>query len=114
MDSCLFCKIAAGEIPCTEVYADDDFLAFRDIAPVAPSHILVIPRRHVARAADLAGDQRDLAGGLLLTGVRVAAAEGLAPDGYRLVINNGEAAGQTVDHIHLHVLGGRPMDWPPG
>lgn len=114
MGSCLFCGIAAGEIPSTQVYADDEFLAFRDIDPKAPVHILVIPRRHVAAVKDLGAQDLDLAGRLLLVAARVAAAEGLADRGYRLVVNCGDEGGQTVPHLHLHVLGGRPLRWPPG
>ena len=114
MGSCLFCDIAAGEIPCDQVYADDDFLAFRDIDPKAPTHVLVIPRRHVASVAALEAGDADLAGRLLLAGVKVAAAEAIADAGFRLVINTGDEGGQTVHHLHLHVLGGRAMRWPPG
>jgi histidine triad (HIT) family protein len=114
MGSCLFCGIAAGEIPSTQVYADDEFLAFRDIDPKAPVHILVIPRRHVAAVKDLGAQDLDLAGRLLLVAARVAAAEGLADRGYRLVVNCGDEGGQTVPHLHLHLLGGRPLRWPPG
>ena len=114
MGSCLFCDIAGGHIPCNEVYGDDDFLAFSDIDPKAPSHMLVIPRRHVASLADLTETDVDLVGRLVLTATRVAAAAGLAEAGYRFVINCGEEGGQTVHHLHLHILGGRPMRWPPG
>ncbi len=114
MGSCLFCDIAAGDIPSTCVWEDDEFLAFRDIDPKAPTHVLVIPRRHVASVADLQADEAGLAGRLLLAAARVAAAEGLADRGFRLVINTGDEGGQTVDHLHVHVLGGRGMRWPPG
>ena len=114
MGSCLFCDIAGGHIPCTEVHSDDEFLAFADIDPKAPTHILVIPRRHVASLADLTDQDTDLAGRLLLTAARVAAAAGLDEAGYRFVINCGEEGGQTVNHLHLHILGGRSMRWPPG
>jgi histidine triad (HIT) family protein len=114
MGTCLFCDIIAGDIPCTEVHRDEEFLAFRDIDPKAPTHVLVIPRRHLPGLADLAEADADLMGRLLLTGARVAAEEGLAGAGYRFVINCGDDAGQTVGHLHLHVLGGRPMRWPPG
>ena len=114
MASCLFCSIAAGEIPCTEVFADDGYLAFRDIDPKAPTHILVIPRRHVSSLDELASGDEDLMGGLVLRASAIARDEGLAEDGYRCVINCGEDGGQTVGHIHLHILGGRPMAWPPG
>ena len=114
MGTCLFCDIVAGQIPCTEVHSDDDFLAFRDIDPKAPSHILVIPRRHLPSLAALQDGDTDLVGRLLLTATRIAADEGLADTGYRFVINCGEEGGQTVGHLHLHVLGGRPMRGPPG
>jgi histidine triad (HIT) family protein len=114
MSACLFCDIAAGEIPCTEVHADGEFLAFRDIDPKAPTHILVIPRRHIASVGALTPDDSELAGRLLLTAARIAAAEGLADRGYRFVLNCGDEGGQTVHHLHLHILGGRPLRWPPG
>ncbi len=114
MNDCLFCKISEGTIPCTEVFADDNFLAFRDIDPKAPTHILVIPRKHVGGLVELEPSDTDLAGGLVTTAVKVAAAEGLAPGGYRFVINQGVDGGQTVGHIHLHILGGRSLQWPPG
>lgn len=114
MGSCLFCEIIAGKIPCKEVLSDGEFLAFRDIDPKAPTHILVIPRRHIASLAALEGGDRDLAGGLLMAAAGVAKAEGLDPSGYRFVINCGRDGGQSVDHLHLHILGGRRMTWPPG
>jgi histidine triad (HIT) family protein len=109
---CLFCKILNGEVPSTEVYSDDGYYAFRDINPGAPAHILVIPRTHIARISDAEDADADLLGGLLLTGNKVAKQEGLSD--YRLVINCGPQAGQSVYHIHLHVLGGRDFSWPPG
>ena len=114
MIDCLFCKIIAGKIPCTEVFADADFLAFRDIDPKAPTHILIIPRRHIAGLSALTAKENDLMGKLLTTASKIAADEGLAQSGYRFVINNGEDGGQTVDHLHLHILGGRSLAWPPG
>ena len=114
MSSCLFCNIAAGKIPCTEVHGDENFLAFRDIDPKAPTHILVIPRRHIASLADLQAGDRDIMGDLMLVGKKIAAAEGLQEAGYRFVINCGKDGGQTVGHIHLHILGGRSLQWPPG
>jgi histidine triad (HIT) family protein len=114
MSDCLFCSIAAGDIPCTEVFADDDFLAFRDIDPKAPTHVLVIPRRHVASLAELAEADADLMGRLLVRAAAIARDEGLATGGYRFVINCGQDGGQTVDHLHLHLLGGRALAWPPG
>jgi len=112
--SCLFCRIVAGEIPATIVHRDDEVVAFRDIHPQAPVHILVVPVRHVAGVADAAGSDRALLGKLLLTVRDLAAKEGIDRTGYRVVANNGEGAGQSVPHLHLHLLGGRPMSWPPG
>jgi len=114
MNDCLFCKIIAGEIPCTEVFVDDDFQAFRDIDPKAPTHILIIPRRHISGLSALTAEDSDLVGKLLTTAAAIAANEGLAENGYRFVINEGADGGQTVDHLHLHILGGRPLSWPPG
>lgn len=113
-DQCLFCKIAAGEIPSTAVYADDEFYAFRDINPGAPVHVLVIPRKHIARISEISHEDEALMGRLLLTASKVAEMEGLHEPGFRFVINCNEHGGQTVFHIHLHVLGGRPLSWPPG
>lgn len=114
MSDCLFCKISAGQIPCSQVYADDTYLAFRDINPQAPTHILVIPKQHVSGLAEFPADNRDLAGGLLLTAIKISEQEGLVKGGYRFVINQGEDGGQTVGHLHLHILGGRSLQWPPG
>lgn len=109
---CIFCKIAAGEIPCDKVMETDSWLAFRDINPQAPTHVLVIPKKHVPGLHDATGD--DDLGELLLAAKEVARIEGVERTGYRLVINSGQQGGQTVDHLHLHVLGGRQMTWPPG
>lgn len=109
---CLFCRILAGEIPADVVHRDDATLAFRDIAPQAPTHVLVIPRVHLADAATLASDAPGTLDGLVRTAAAVARAEGLAD--YRLVLNTGAAAGQSVFHAHLHLLGGRALTWPPG
>lgn len=111
---CLFCKIAAGEITADIVYQDDDVLAFRDINPQAPVHLLVIPRRHIATPNDAVDGDAGLLGRLYLTGRRLAAEEGIDTDGYRLVMNCNRDGGQSVFHIHLHLLGGRAMQWPPG
>jgi len=110
-DSCLFCRIARGEIPARIVREDDHTVAFRDIDPKAPTHVLVIPRVHVA-SLDEARDPA-LIGQVMLAAAEVAAAEGIA-GGYRTVINTGADAGQTVHHLHVHVLGGRKLTWPPG
>jgi histidine triad (HIT) family protein len=109
---CLFCRIAKGEIPADIVMQNDDAVAFRDISPRAPTHILVIPRKHVESLGH-ADDSVDL-GALIRTAADVARKEGLVDSGYRVVINTGSHGGQTVDHLHLHVLGGRQMTWPPG
>ncbi len=114
MTDCIFCKIAAGEIPATKVLETDDVVVFRDLNPQAPTHLLAIPRRHIATINDLQDDDAELIGKLYLAAKQVAADEGIADSGYRTVMNCGEGAGQTVFHIHLHILGGRPMAWPPG
>ena len=111
--SCLFCGIVAGEIPATVVHETARTLAFRDLNPGAPTHVLVIPRDHYATAAELAAADPAYAGEVIAAAAAVAAKEGLS-GGYRLVANTGDDAGQTVHHLHLHVLGGRPMGWPPG
>ena len=113
-DDCLFCKIAAGAIPSTEVYADEDLYAFRDINPAAPTHVLLIPRRHIATLADVQAEDAALLGKLTCTAKAIAQAEGLIESGFRCVWNCGAGAGQEVFHIHMHILGGRPMTWPPG
>lgn len=114
MSDCLFCKIAAKTIPAKVVHEDDQCVAFDDINPQAPVHTLVIPRRHVASMAELNEADAGLLGHLLLVGNQVAKQKGIAEGGYRLVVNTGRNGGQTVFHLHLHLLGGRPMHWPPG
>ncbi len=114
MTDCIFCKIASGEIPAEIVHDNDDVVVFRDLNPQAPTHLLAIPRQHIATINDLEPDHAELVGKLYLAAKAVAADEGLAERGYRTVMNCGEGAGQTVFHIHLHILGGRPMQWPPG
>ena len=114
MSDDLFLKIIDREIPADIVLETDDVLAFRDINPQAPTHILIIPKRRIASINDLGSDDAELVGKLCLAAKQLAAEEGLAGDGYRVVMNCGEAAGQTVFHIHLHLLGGRELDWPPG
>lgn len=111
---CLFCKILNGDIPADVVYESDVAIAFRDINPQAPTHVLIIPRKHIATINDIADDEQTIVGGLFTAAREIAAAEGLADDGYRAVMNCNEGAGQTVFHIHLHLLGGRPLTWPPG
>ncbi len=114
MSSCLFCSIVEGKIPCTEIYSDENFLAFRDIDPKAPTHILVIPKRHIASLVNLQDDDSDMMGDLILLARNIANKEGLDAKGFRFVINCGDDGGQTVGHIHLHLLGGRSLGWPPG
>jgi histidine triad (HIT) family protein len=111
---CLFCKIAAGTIPSTKVHEDELVIAFRDIAPRAPTHILVVPRDHIPSAADLTEQDGPLLGRLLATAAELARSEGIADAGFRIVSNVGRWGGQTVDHLHFHLLGGRSFDWPPG
>ena len=111
---CLFCSISAGEIPADVVFEDDDVVAFRDINPQAPTHILLIPRRHISTINDLQAEDGEQIGQLFLAAKTVARNEGLAEDGYRVVMNCNRGAGQTVFHVHLHLLGGRPLTWPPG
>ncbi|MEV7968393.1 histidine triad nucleotide-binding protein [Sphaerisporangium sp. NPDC088356] len=111
---CLFCKIVAKEIPAAIVYETDRTVAFRDVNPQAPTHVLVIPKDHYENAAVLAAADDGLADEVLKTAHAVAVQEGVAGDGYRLVFNTGPQAGQTVFHVHGHVLGGRAMHWPPG
>lgn len=111
---CLFCRIVAGEVPADVVRASERTLAFRDVAPQAPTHVLVVTREHYRDAAALVAAGSGLAGILLSEATAVAAAEGVATTGYRIVLNTGTQGGQTVGHVHAHVLGGRPMTWPPG
>ncbi|MCK4704242.1 MAG: histidine triad nucleotide-binding protein [Gammaproteobacteria bacterium] len=114
MSDCLFCKILDGEIPCDRVYENDQVIAFRDVNPQAPTHILVIPRLHISTINDLTADDKDIVGDMVLAAQTIAKQEGIEESGYRLVMNCNEGAGQTVFHIHLHILGGRRMHWPPG
>ena len=114
MPECLFCAIAAETIPATPVLATDRVLAFRDIEPQAPTHVLVIPKEHHPDVAALAAADPDLLHEVITQAHRVAVAEGVSGDGYRVVFNSGPQAGQTVPHVHAHVLGGRSLTWPPG
>ncbi|HUM92590.1 MAG TPA: histidine triad nucleotide-binding protein [Candidatus Competibacter sp.] len=114
MTDCIFCKIAAGEIPATKVYDDGEVLAFRDINPEAPVHLLVIPRRHIATLNDLTEADAALIGQLYLAAKQVATELGVAENGYRTVINCNRDAGQIVFHVHMHLLAGRELGWPPG
>ncbi len=110
---CIFCKIIAGEIPAERVFEDDRVLAFRDISPAAPTHVLIIPKQHIATLDDLTGADADLLGSIVQAGQEIARREGLA-QAYRLVVNCGKPAGQAVFHLHFHLLGGRALGWPPG
>jgi histidine triad (HIT) family protein len=110
MKDCLFCRIAAGEIPSKKVYADERVFAFEDIHPQAPTHVIVIPREHVDRLADV--ESPETIGAVMTAAARIAREKGLRD--YRVVVNNGEQAGQSVFHLHVHLLAGRPMGWPPG
>jgi histidine triad (HIT) family protein len=120
--SCLFCRIVAGEVPSTEVYSSERSYAFRDLNPVAPTHVLIVPRTHITNADTVAPEHATDVADLLVTAQAVARQEGLiSPEvdpadagGYRLVFNVGEITGNTVPHLHLHVLGGRRLGWPPG
>ena len=112
--NCLFCRIAAGEIPAQIVYRDERALAFRDINPQAPTHLLVIPLDHIASLDDADPAHEAVLGSLLLSVARVAAEQNLTETGYRTVINTGAGAGQSVFHLHAHIIGGRPLNWPPG
>jgi histidine triad (HIT) family protein len=113
-ENCLFCRIARGEIPASVVYSDESVVAFRDINPQAPTHVLIIPREHLASLNESEAHDAAMLGCLLQAAAKVARLEGLTEDGFRAVINTGAGAGQTVFHLHLHVLGGRGLAWPPG
>jgi histidine triad (HIT) family protein len=114
MSDCLFCRIIRGEIPSTRIYEDDEILAFKDIAPKAPVHFLVIPKRHVADIMELEPEDAALMGRLVIKAQELAQAQGCAERGARFVINCRSDGGQTEGHLHMHVLGGRAMGWPPG
>lgn len=110
---CLFCKILEGEIPAERVYEDDQVIAFRDINPQAPFHCLIIPRKHIATLNDIADEDREVVGHMIQAAGKIAQQQGFDQDGYRTVFNCNTHGGQTVYHIHLHLLGGKPMGWPP-
>lgn len=114
MTDCLFCKMASGEIKPDTVFENDDVLAFRDINPQAPTHVLIIPKKHIASINDIQAEEEVLVGKLYTTAQTIAKQEGFSEGGYRVVMNCGQDAGQTVFHIHLHLLGGRQLSWPPG
>lgn len=114
MTDCVFCKIVAGEIPAKIVFEDDDVLAFEDLSPQAPQHVLVIPKKHIATLNDLTVEDAPVIGRMTRVAAQVARDRGFAENGYRTVMNCNQQGGQTVYHIHMHVLGGRGMSWPPG
>ena len=114
MSDCIFCKIAAGEIPADKVFEDDLVVGFRDLQPQAPTHIVIIPRKHVETMNDFTEGDSELLSRIMLVCQRIAADEGLSDDGYRVVMNCNKNGGQSVYHVHAHVLGGRRMSWPPG
>ena len=114
MADCVFCKIVAGHIPATKVYEDDDLIAFEDMNPAAPHHLLIVPKEHIATLNDAVEADAALLGKLMLRAQAIVKERGLSEDGYRVVMNCNAGAGQTVFHIHLHMLGGREMTWPPG
>jgi histidine triad (HIT) family protein len=111
---CLFCRIAAGEVPATRVHEDDLVVAIRDVAPRAPTHILLMPRQHIGSAIDLTDADAPVVGRLFAAAAEIARREGIAENGYRLVSNVGRWGGQTIEHLHVHLMGGRAFDWPPG
>ncbi|MDM7923432.1 MAG: histidine triad nucleotide-binding protein [Pyrinomonadaceae bacterium] len=111
---CLFCKIIAGEIPSGKVYEDDDCYAFNDISPQAPTHVLIVPRKHIDSLDKAAAEDAELLGRLMLAAAEIARDKGFAEDGYRVVVNTNGDGGQTVFHLHVHLLGGRPFVFPPG
>ncbi len=110
---CIFCKIISGEIPSDKVYEDDNVLAFKDLNPTAPTHLLVIPKQHIASLDAALPENVELLGQLQLVAAEIARQAGIAQDGYRLVANCGKMGGQTVDHLHYHLIGGRMLGWPP-
>ncbi len=114
MDNCIFCKIIKGEIPSTRVFEDDKVIVIQDIAPVAPLHVLIIPRKHFVNALDLDPADDQLIGHIYRVAARIAREKGVAEEGFRIVSNNNAGAGQSVFHIHFHLVGGRKMSWPPG
>ena len=114
MNDCLFCKMIAGEIPCNIVYENESVFAFRDIDPKAPTHILLIPRKHIRSINELGESDQTLAGELLLTAKKIAKDEGIDESGFRTIFNTNSDGGQTVFHMHMHILGDRKMAWPPG
>ncbi len=111
---CLFCKISRGELPAKVVFENERIVAFDDIRPQAPTHIQIIPRKHIPTSLEVAEEDRDLIGEIFQTAANLARERGIAEDGFRIVVNTGPAAGQSVYHLHIHLLGGRSLGWPPG
>lgn len=114
MSDCIFCKIIKGDIPCDKVYEDDKVIAFKDINPEAPVHVLIIPKEHISSVNDLSESNCDVISHIFITAKNIAKNMGINESGYRIVNNCGEDGGQTVHHIHFHMLGGRSLNWPPG
>jgi len=114
MSDCIFCKLAVKEIPAQAVYEDDEIFAFHDVNPQAPVHILVVPKKHFVNILDVTESETELLGKMLLVATRIAADQGFAGDGFRVVVNCNRDGGQSVDHLHFHLLAGRRMKWPPG
>jgi len=113
MSDCIFCKLASGEIPTTVVYQDEEVFAFNDMSPQAPVHVLIIPKKHIASVAELADTDAGLIGRMFTVARDIAVKLGIAENGYRLVVNTGNDGGQSVKHLHAHLLGGKAMGWPP-
>lgn len=114
MSDCLFCKIIAGEIPSSKVYEDEYVYAFNDISPEAPVHVLIVPKEHIASANDLTAENADVVAKIFVAAKKIAEDMGIAEGGYRIVNNCGDDGGQTVKHLHFHLMGGRSLAWPPG
>ncbi len=114
MADCIFCRIISGDVPADMIHKDEMVTAFRDVNPQAPTHVLIVPNKHIASLNDLTGEDKALVGHIVQTAVQIASSEGLAERGFRVVANCGPEAGQSVDHIHFHLLGGRALGWPPG
>ena len=114
MEDCIFCKILNGEIPCKKVYEDDQVLAFHDVNPAAPVHVLVIPKKHIQDITQVCAEDMPYVDAAIRAAQKIAAELNLYPDGFRLVVNTGNLGGQTVPHLHFHILGGRMLAWPPG
>jgi histidine triad (HIT) family protein len=112
--SCLFCQIVEGKVPAKKVHEDENLVAFEDVHPQAPLHILIVPRKHIPTGLELGPEDREMVGESFLLAARLARERGVAYDGYRVVLNTNAAAGQSVYHLHFHVLGGRLFQWPPG